>query len=489
MSLTEKVKHCIAHSIPLNVKTYTIPQEMEQKIEVILKSFLSELEQEELFDHIFYCLRELAVNAQKANTKRAYFSENDLDIQNPDHYKKGMVSFKNDTLNDVGFWWKKQEEMELYIRFSFLVQGTTFKITIKNNVEITPEEQMRIFDKIARSRVYGSVEDAFKEILDDTEGAGLGIVILILMLRKIGLSEEAFEIEGGAGMTTASLKIPYSELKLEKYDMLTSKIVNEISQLPQFPENIAELQRLLSNPDVQIADLARRITMDPSLTADILRITNSAQFVTQKRVESIPDAIKLLGLRGLKNMLYSYGAETILQLPEKKQLWDHSHKAAFFSFSLAKNLTRRKDQIDDAYIGGILHDIGKIVFSAAHPSLLENIEEFSKQKKMNSKLVEDMAAGFNHAEVGARVAEKWNFSPILIDSIRYHHSPEQAPGSTRLVVYCVYLGNMLAVLGSGDISYDQISGEVLKVFGIQDKDQILEIAEKLEEAYNREKEK
>ena len=129
--------------------------------------------------------------------------------------------------------------------------------------------------------------------------------------------------------------------------------------LPQFPENVVFIQKLINDPESELTDIARQISMDPSLTADLLKVVNSAQFMLPKKVDNIVEAVKLVGLRGIRNMLFSYGTQKVLKT-DQKSLWDHSYRVAFYSYNLAKNFKRKKDLLDDAYVGGILHDIGKI---------------------------------------------------------------------------------------------------------------------------------
>jgi hypothetical protein len=241
--IVDKIKQSVRMSVPLTVTTYKLPHETEEQIDEILAAYLEELGQGQLKDHLSYCLKELAVNAKKANTKRVYFDEKKLDLQSREDYVEGMKNFKEETLNNHDFWLEMQKNRGLYIKFLFHPKGRNFKISIKNNVEITRKEQMRVYDRIARSRAFETLEEAFAEVLDDSEGAGLGIVILVLMLRKMGLDEDAYEIEGEEGVTTASITVPINEVKLEKLDMLISQIVEEIDRLPQFPENIVAIQK------------------------------------------------------------------------------------------------------------------------------------------------------------------------------------------------------------------------------------------------------
>ena len=473
-------------SVPLTVTTYKLPHETEEQIDEILSAYLEELGQNSLNDHLSYCIKELAVNAKKANTKRVYFEEKQLDLQSKEDYAEGMRRFKEDTLSNHEVWLEKQKKKGLYIKFMFHPKGRNFKVTIKNNVEITRKEQMRVYDRIARSRAFETLEEAFAEVLDDSEGAGLGIVILVLMLRKMGLDEDAYEIEGEEGITTASITIPINEVKLEKLDMLITQIVEEIDRLPQFPENITAIQRLISDPKSEMSDIARKISTDPALTADLLKTVNSAQFMLPNKVDNIVDAVKMLGLRGVKNMLFNYGTEKILDLPAHPELWDHAHRVAFYSFTLARQITRSKDIIDDAYVGGVLHDIGKIVFSAVHPDLLNKIRSFTNDRDIAPGLFEDLSAGYNHAEIGAKIAEKWNFSDSLIEAIRYHHEPNACRPEHRLVVYCVYLGNAICGYESGEVSYDVLDHSILMKFRITSEALLQEVQHRLSNDYEAE---
>ncbi len=481
----EKIKKAAHSSQPLAIKTYTLPHETEVYLEQVLTVFLKEFGLEQLKDQLAYCMRELAVNAKKANTKRVYFSELNLDIDDKSDYELGMKNFKEETLDNINHYLQKQKEEGLYVKVVFHSKGKSFALSIHNNVEITRKEQMRVYDRIARSRAFESMEEAFSTVLDDSEGAGLGLVILILMLKKLGLNEEAFEIDVENGETVARITVPFSELHLENLDVLSRKIVSEIDKLPQFPDNIVQLQRLISDPDSEIADIARQISTDPSLTADLLKVVNSAQFMLPKRVDNIVEAVKLVGLRGLKNLLYSYGTQKILT-EGTAGLWEHSYRTAYYAYNLARNL-RKKEFLDDAYVGGILHDMGKIVFSNVHPHLLDKITGFVKERGINRDIFEDLSAGLNHAEIGGMIAEKWNFPDSLVEAIRYHHEPERCSKEYRPVVYTIYLANAICNIEEGIVESELIDKRALSLFNIKSEEQLLSIQQRLYTAFNKER--
>lgn len=484
----EQIKRAARNSVPLAIKTFTLPHETEESLEQILAVFLEEFGQSQIKDRIAYCLRELAVNAKKANTKRAYFIERSLKIQNDEDYDEGMKDFKRATLENIQHYLEKQKEMGHYIKIIFHTQAKTFSVSVRNNVEISKKEQLRVYDRVARSRAFDSMEEALSTVIDDSEGAGLGIVIMVLMLKKIGLGEDSFEIDVVNGETVAQINIPFSDVHVESLDTLSKEIVAEIDELPQFPDNIVFLQKLISDPESEISDIARQISMDPSLTADLLRLVNSAQFMLPKRVDNIVEAVKLVGLRGLKNLLYSYGTQLLLDKGQK-WLWDHSYRAAFYAYALARSIKKKKDLLDDVYVGGILHDMGKIIFSSVHPQLLDKITHFAKMREIKRDLMEDLSAGLNHAEIGALIAEKWNFPDVLIDAIRYHHEPLGTPEDNREVSYTVYLANALCDLENGVLVFEQIEKDVLRDFGISNETQFNMIHERLQQALQREKER
>jgi putative nucleotidyltransferase with HDIG domain len=333
------------------------------------------------------------------------------------------------------------------------------------------------------------LEEAMAQVLDSSEGAGLGLVIMVLMLKKMGLGEDCFDIIGTEKETVAKIVIPLNETQVESLSILSAAIVDNVNSLPQFPENILMVQKLISDPNSEMADIARQISMDPALTADLLKIVNSAQYMLVKRVDSISDAVKMVGMRGISNLLYSYGTQKILgdDTIEKKILWEHSYKTAFYAYNLARNFRKNRNLMDDVYVAGILHDMGKIIFSSVHPELLNKIKNFCTEKNYSISVFEDLAAGMNHAEIGALIAEKWNFPDDFIVAIRFHHDPASAPEEFQDLVYAVYLASMFCEMEAEEVTFDQLDPVVLDNFGINSKKQVDALLQRFSEAFYQEK--
>ena len=119
-----------------------------------------------------------------------------------------MKTFKQDTLENIAYYLGKQKEKGYYIKIIFQAKAQNILIEVRNNVEINKKEYIRIHDKLARSRQYNTLEEALSNVLDPSEGAGLGLVILVLMLKKIGLDEDCFDIWAESGETVARITVP-----------------------------------------------------------------------------------------------------------------------------------------------------------------------------------------------------------------------------------------------------------------------------------------
>jgi putative nucleotidyltransferase with HDIG domain len=483
-----QVKRAVSNSIPLTIKTYTLPHETEAYIDQILEVFLKETGYETIVTPISYCVKELAVNAKKANTKRVYFREKDLDLNNPSDYEIGMKTFKEETLGNIDHYLEKQKASGLYVKLVLRSRSGTLTISVHNNVEITRKEQMRVFDRIARSRAFETMEEAFSAVLDNSEGAGLGIVILILMLKKIGLDEESFELEYENSETVARIVIPLDRVKLEKVQMLAQAVVREVHGLPKFPENLVYLQKLIADKESEIHEIARQVSTDPALTADLLKQVNSALYMLPKKIDNIVEAVKLVGMRGLRNLLYRYGSQKIFEgkYSEMRDLWRHSYQVAYYAYHMARRSRRRNEVLDDVYVGGILHDLGKIVANALHPDLLDRIKRFCAEKEIPDKLLEDFSIGVNHAEIGAMIANNWNFPEQLVAAIRWHHEPSQADEPHREVVSIVYLANCFSNLDHGLLEFEQIEPDILSRFGLKTEEQVRALMEDLKKNFDKE---
>lgn len=482
----QKIKEAVSSGAPVSIVTYTLPRAVERYMEDTLSAFLNELGQTQMAEHLTYCLGELTTNAKKANTKRVYFKEKGLVITDAADYKAGMESFKQDTLTNLNHYVSLQRQAGLYVKLLLQVREGKIKIEVRNNSELTGFEYKRIHDKHTRAEQYSSLEEALSQLLDDSEGAGLGLVMMVLMLKKIGLVEENFQTVCENGETINRIILPMSDDK--NIDVISAEFAAAIEDLPQFPENITRLNKLLSDPDSNMSDIAAQIRSDVTLTGELLKTVNSSAFGLSKACSSIEEATKMMGIRGIKNLLSSIGTvDTFKEVSgSKEELWKHAYLVASYAYSIARNYcAKEKATIDDSYICGLLHDMGKIVFETAHPDLLGNLAQKCAEKGTPQGTLEKLVSGVNHGEVGAKIAERWNFPESVTSVIRYHHSPTKAPEESQKLSSVVYLADFIAHYQAQETAFDKVNTDVLSMFNIDGEEALDALSKRLRAAFEK----
>ena len=306
------------------------------------------------------------------------------------------------------------------------------------------------------------------------------------MLEKIGMSKENFQTITNETETITRITLPLSEETQKEIDTISKEFSNAIQDLPQFPQNIEKLNKLLDSDDSKISDIANQISNDVALTGELLKTVNSAAFALQTPCSSISDAVKMIGTRGIKNMLYSIGSLNIFAAQTKKNedLWKHSYQVAFYSYNLAKNFCKSDNSVvEDSFVCGLLHDMGKVIFETNCPEYIENVKKICKDKITSLDLFEKIISGVNHGEIGAKIAEKWNFPESIINVIRFHHSPGNAPEAAKTLTTIIYIADLMVHYHNSDIQYSQIDKNILKQFNITCESQFQQIAEKLKNVF------
>ena len=136
----------------------------------------------------------MITNAIKANVKRLYFKLNNLSINRKEEYRKGMDSFKNDVYGSATDIFSKLKDVNLLVRIIFEYYPEHLQIKIINNSPIIPEEYNKIKSRINKAFSYTDISEAFDNVMDDSEGAGLGLIMALMLLKNAGFPKESFEI-------------------------------------------------------------------------------------------------------------------------------------------------------------------------------------------------------------------------------------------------------------------------------------------------------
>jgi HD-like signal output (HDOD) protein len=227
-----------------------------------------------------------------------------------------------------------------------------------------------------------------------------------------------------------------SGFALEEQERRKKRLMAILSHgLPTLPHYVLDLNALLSGPSVDLKKVSKVLRTDPSLSAQVLRLCNSALFGLRRRVLSIEQAAILLGTERLRTLVLTC---SLMQFAGKRlpnshlmAFWQHS----FMSGLLSERIARQVDYFEkeQAYLGGLLHDIGQL------PLWILVLEEESKKRNSppagwcdNISLERDYF-GMDHCKVGRWMAVAWNFMPSFIDVFENHHSPDRAQHDPYLV--------------------------------------------------------
>lgn len=201
-----RIRAAIADKSSVAFSCYTLTPQQKDRFLKLLTVFLDECAQPDLFNCLSYCLLELLDNASKANAKRIYFQKKKLNINNKDDYEAGMKDFKanldlqnSDYVDDLN-----NGRLQVMLHFS---SDDNIQLKVTNNTTITEKEYERIVSKVDLTNKYNTLQDAFGDI-DLTEGCGLGIVSIVMMLKSLGLGRENLNFIISENQTEAIIDIP-----------------------------------------------------------------------------------------------------------------------------------------------------------------------------------------------------------------------------------------------------------------------------------------
>ncbi len=227
-------------------------------------------------------------------------------------------------------------------------------------------------------------------------------------------------------------------------------IISAIDTLKPIPPVAAQIMALAEDENSSMSDIADLIIHDPSITASILKICNAAYFGLSRRVDSVRDAIVLLGLDEIIELvLLNVTAENFRDEPDgyglgEGELWKHAVLSAYTAKTLAENYGF-EDQKHLIFTGALLKDIGKLIIGRFVAFSFEKINILVQSKGYSFNEAEKEVIGINHEELGARVGQKWRFGDQLIYIIRHHHMTDESARKDPQTAL-VYLADMICMM-------------------------------------------
>ncbi len=247
-------------------------------------------------------------------------------------------------------------------------------------------------------------------------------------------------------------------------------ILAQIRTLPPLPEVVCELTKLIDNPKSTAEDLAKVISKDQSLTARVLRLVNSSYYAFRSKISKVSHAISLMGFTAIKNIVLGLSLIDTFRKKESddglnhEMFWEHSLGAA----TAAKAIGEKAGYIspEEAFVAGLIHDIGKVIFDMAAPKEYEYVLKVAAEKHRTIHSVEEEFIGYSHGELGCELARTWNLPEKLRTAIRNHHDDEPQEQLTKIVLAADTLTKAASVGFGGDVIVSHLPDTVSRSLDI-----------------------
>ncbi len=224
------------------------------------------------------------------------------------------------------------------------------------------------------------------------------------------------------------------------------KKLDGIKDIPTLPTIVFELNKLLRDPDTSIKTVCDTIEKDQAITLKILKLVNSAFYGFKSKISDLRNAVALLGYNAVRNAIVSLSV--INAFPKCVTLmdfdislfWKHSLAVAVTSKNIAQ--LSKKESPDNCFVGGLLHDTGKVIMAQYFPELFEVVWSTLQDNQITFYESEKKALPIDHTKVGAYLATKWQLPQGLVDAIRWHHEFQPEIKSANFVKN-IYLANFI----------------------------------------------
>lgn len=225
------------------------------------------------------------------------------------------------------------------------------------------------------------------------------------------------------------------------------EIISSIDTLPSLPSIYTKLQNKIREPEASLDDIGNIISQDIAMTAKILQLVNSAFFGLYQKVDSPTRAVKLLGLDTIRalvlvSQIFSEMKITT-DLLSVQDLWLHSMTVGTLAKLIAKSETDDKNIIDNSYIAGILHDIGKLILVSKIEPYYKEALLLAEKEKISMRQAEAKIFKATHCDMGAYLIGLWGFQSDIVEAIGFHHQLGEYPAGTFSPALTVHIANVM----------------------------------------------
>jgi len=233
-------------------------------------------------------------------------------------------------------------------------------------------------------------------------------------------------------------------------DGKVKQIIANVRNLPTPPIVFHQIQKVINEPNVSARQIASILSEDPAMSVKVLKLTNSAFYGLSREIDSVKQAVVIVGLEAIRNLVLSASVLDMFKKENTDQefqdkFWRHSLAVAVCGRMLARKL-RARGMIDPdaAFSSGLLHDVGKILMCCFLPDEFAKVKEALLSDKTSPLYeVEEQALGYNHCQVGRVLAGQWKLPQRPTNAITYHHLP-QDNDSEDPIAYIIHISDYVA---------------------------------------------
>lgn len=222
------------------------------------------------------------------------------------------------------------------------------------------------------------------------------------------------------------------------------RMVGNVDRLASLPRVHSALIATLAAPNATAADVARILNQDMAMCAKLLQLVNSSFFHVARRITNVEEAIVYLGFNLIKSLVLSVEVFQVAKPKVEGFSVDSLQRHALVTANVAAALLFDKASSEDAFMAGLLHDIGKLLFAQEFPEHVERVRNMMRNQERPEYSVERDLEGITHADVGAYLLGLWGLPDSIVQAVAYHHTPSRYEGEASTVLAAVHFADHLA---------------------------------------------
>ena len=231
-------------------------------------------------------------------------------------------------------------------------------------------------------------------------------------------------------------------------DPAIRRAVSKLERVVSLPTLYLKLVRQLQSVETPIEDIAATVSQDIGMTAEVLKLVNSAFFGLPQPTSNVAEAITFLGCDVLKYLVLALGIFSQFEHRnlgglDLEALWRHSSRTAHAAKFIAKYESANHEIIEDALAAGLLHDLGKLVLASQHPDLTKQVSLNARENNVEWFEEERCIFGFDHAEVGGYLLGLWGLPIGVVQAVTFHHAPTKSGNTDFTALTAVHASNVL----------------------------------------------